>query len=402
MLTRQMCPYNGKLGGVDPKKIAFLDQTLREGEQASGVFFTLEEKKEYIRRVDDLGVQYIEFGTYDFSERVTEELRAMCALNTKAKKRVQVRANSDEVYKAIDAVADMGADYICPMFFFTKGAFDGNGSTDLDWQLKRAADAVSYIKRKGLIAGGGLIDSTRMSREGLSLLTKTVVDAGIDIIGVPDSAGVASPEGMYETISMVREITEPAGVTICGHTHNDFGVALANMLAAVRAGAEMISCTMNGLGDRAGNAALEEVIVALEALYGYDLGIDMKKLIPLSKYTEEISGRKMPGWKPITGKFVYCDEREPHVLASARTPFAYSGILPEELGTKRSVLFGRHTRPAIISLVAREAGRVIEEKYYDEIQRRLYDLNAAAKGTVLDENDFWTVVDAVTAEGEGK
>ncbi|MBQ8089578.1 MAG: hypothetical protein IJ233_02465, partial [Pyramidobacter sp.] len=167
--------------------------------------------------------------------------------------------------------------------------------------------------------------------------------------------------------------------------------------AGVKNGARQIECTVNGLGERAGNASLIETVLCLEGLYGIETGIDLSQMTELSRFVERISGIRVPDNAPFVGRYVFSDSLAAHILASSRDPFAAQGILPEAIGGKRLAFFGRNMNNAVIEMVAARARRIVDPKLYGEIYREVCARTAGKKGAVMLEPDFWKTVEAVAA-----
>src|SRR5574337_754374 len=257
-----------------PMKIFIDDTTLRDGEQAAGVAFTLEEKLRIARMLDDLGVDQIEAGTPAMGGEEQEAVRAIAASGFKAQVLAWCRATKADIDAALD----------CRV----KGVNTSLPVSDIQIQLKLRKDrawvltqlqwALAYAKGHGLYVSVGAEDASRAEPEFLIQYGKTAASHGADRLRYCDTVGILDP---FSTQEAVRRLREQVPIPLEIHTHNDFGLATANALAAVTGGATYVHTTVNGLGERAGNAALEEVVMALTHLYGIALPINRKALLAL-------------------------------------------------------------------------------------------------------------------------
>ena len=389
-MERHVSPLNTDLG--NPKGLIFCDLTLREGEQTPGVTFTLEEKLELIRRLDEFGVDQIQIGHPKFDERILELCAKICAVPTKCKKEIMSHGGWDQCIPAIDRLMECKPDVVHSYFPITPYVLDNWNAGSADWVRDRIRRITEHIKKYDKIASISFLDSTRADPDLLVSFAKTACEAGADRIRIPDTVGVATPEAMYEMVSRVVEAVEPYHTIVGIHTHNDFGLALANTMAGIRAGARMIDASVNGLGDRAGNVCITELAVALEALYGVETGLRIDQTMELAKYGEKISGIKLPPNEPLVGENVFSDQSELHFLAQAQRKFAFQGVLPEEFGAHRSFLYGKLTSDRVIAVTAEKAGIPIDPAFYPAIRNALYEAAESRKGWAIHEADFWKIV----------
>lgn len=389
-MERCVSPLNGDLG--NPSDLIFCDLTLREGEQTPGVTFTYEEKVELIRRLDQFGVQQIQIGHPKFDERLLEMCANICSIQTNCKKEIMSHGGWDQCIPAIDRLMECNPDVVHSYFPTTPYVLDNWNDGSPAWICSRIREITAHIKKYGKIASISLLDSTRTDPVQLVSFARSAAEAGADRVRVPDTVGVATPEAMYEIVSRVVDAVSPYGTIVGVHTHNDFGLALANTLAGIRAGAKMVDASVNGLGDRAGNVSITELAVTIEALYDVPSGLHIEQTMELSKYGELISGIKLPPNKPLVGENVFSDQSELHFLAQAQRRFAFQGILPESFGAHRSFLYGKLTSDKIIALTAQRAGIDIPLELYPAIRDALYEAAESQKGRAIHESDFWSIV----------
>jgi len=393
-MESHVSPFNKPLSRTKP--LLFCDVTLREGEQTPGVTFTLEEKLALARELDKIGINQIQIAHPKFNQRSLDVCKAVCAMPRKNFK-TEIMSNGmwERTFEAIDKLDD----YCCPDIIHSY--FLASPYQYADWtsksktaMLDRIEKVVAHIKSKGKICNISLLDSTRTDDvEFLKAQVRTAVDAGANRVRLPDTVGTCDPDGYYKVVSLAVEIAEPKGVLVGIHTHNDFGLALANTLAGIRAGADLVDTTVNGLGDRAGNVDLIELVVLLEGFYGFKTGIDVSKLKALSEFAEQIAGKKVHTAKPLTGEHVFSDESELHNLCMRDNPFAYQGILPAAFGASRKTIFGKLTSEKVIDMVCERAGKTIDRALYPKIMDELYELSDTQKGLVIDEKMFWEIAE---------
>jgi len=332
------------------------DSTLREGEQTPGVIFSIEDKLKIAKKLDEVGIQQIEAGFPAASEKQRKCIESLVDLNLDAQLSAFARAKKED----IDAVADVGADGIVVSLsispYHRKYKFGGMSK---ETYLEKLADMISYAESFGLFIIYSAEDTTRESDLNfLKKAYKTAEEAGADRARVVDTLGCASPNGMA---FLVKEIGNVIDIPIEVHCHNDLGLALANSLAAVEAGASTVSTTVNGIGERAGITVTEEIIPALHIIFGTS-PFEMSQLTSLSKLVEEISGVKMPPHKPLTGENVTAHSSGIHQHGVLVNPSTYEFYPPRLMGQKRKVyideLSGRHG----IMYVAKELGLDISEE----------------------------------------
>lgn len=395
MIRSTTCPWAGTF---PTKEIIYCDLTLREGEQSPGVSYTLEEKLELVRRLDEIGIHQIQLTTPGLNPTVLDICKKICEMDIKAKKEIMTAAQLPTWKEQIDAAAACGPDIIHAGFevsCYNKKEWNEEVKKEL---LERVTEVTQYIKKTGKLVNISFTDATRAEFTYLLECVETAAKAGADRIRIADSFGVATPEAFYEIISNAVRIAEPYSCIIGAHCHNDFGLGLANAISCIKAGARLIDVCANGLGDRAGNACLFELMVTLETLYKKPTGMKVEKVMELAKYVEKISGIAIPPSKPFVGANVFAEEAAAHAIEQFTRPIYGRSIVPEDIGAKLGVIYGKLTDETVIELSAKAAGREVPEKYYPEIMKRLYSAAEAKKGIPLYEDDFWGIVDAVMSE----
>jgi methanogen homocitrate synthase len=333
------------------------DSTLREGEQTPGVIFSVEDKLKIAKKLDEVGIQQIEAGFPAASEKQRKCIKSLVNMNLDAQLSAFARAKKED----IDIVADSGADGIVLSLsispYHRKYKFlDMSQET----YLEKLAKHISYAESYGLFVIYSAEDTTRENDLNfLKKAYKTAEEAGADRARIVDTLGCASPNGMS---FLVKEIEKVIEIPIEVHCHNDLGLALANSLASVEAGASTVSTSVNGLGERAGITVTEEVIPALHIIFGTS-PFEMNQLTSLSKFVEEISGIKMPPQKPLTGKNVTAHSSGIHQHGVLVNPSTYEFYPPRLVGQRRKVyideLGGRH---GIMYVAKNELGLEISEE----------------------------------------
>jgi methanogen homocitrate synthase len=253
--------------------------------------------------------------------------------------------------------------------------------------LKKTGDLVQYAKDHGLKTSFSTEDTTRTDLGFLKKIYKTAEQHGADRIGITDTVGCISPEGMRY---LAKEIRDSIDTPFSIHLHNDFGLVLANALVGVQCGASAVTTTVNGIGERAGNLPLEEFVVAMKVLYNYDLGIDFSKLKGLSDLVAKISKIKIPKYKPLVGTNAFSHESGIHVAATLTCPQTYEAIPPEFVGGRRNLVLGKHSGKAVVRDRLEEKGISASEEEICNILREI-KIIGEEKGRVSSKK-FWEVV----------
>ena len=389
-------PYNQFGQGTGwPKEVILCDVTMRDGEQTPGVAFSLEEKIELARRLDQIGIPQVQVGLPGRSKAAREEAQRICRVELASQKELMTRGTyedwRDDVLTAIDCGADILHSYF-PMSAYLRGMYTPLSEPEI---VRRAGEVIDFMKEKGArVINISLLDATRTKEEFLLQMVKTAAEAGAHRIRLADTVGTASPEGIFYLVQKVREtlvsLKNPPLIGL--HCHNDFGLALANVFAGVKAGATLIDVSVNGLGERSGNPALAEVVLGLEVLYGVKTNLRFEQLGALSRYVEKISGIPLPRNKPLVGEYVFADESDAHIAAQLKEPFAFQGIRPEALGNKRRFILGKHSGKNGLRLKMGELGLRMPEEKYPLILERIREWSERQKGMVPADDDIREIV----------
>lgn len=348
-----------------PDKVEFHDTTLRDGEQSPGVVFTAADKIAIARMLDAAGVQYIEAGFPAVSDADRTALTAITGAGLKAKITCLCRAMRKDIDLAV-ACGVWGVIIEVPVSYARlKYQFGWDEQT----VIEKALDVAAYAKEKGLHTYLFMIDSTRADINFLRrLLTTVVPKAQVDFVSVVDTSGCINPRGFAY---LVRNIRGWVDVPIEVHCHNDFGLGVGNSVAAVEVGARSVSGTLNGLGQRAGNTPLEEIALALHALYGLDTGINFNSLYQAAVMVREKSGWSFPPNKPVVGKNLFTWEAGIPVAAILKNPYTVEPILPEMLGRTHEIVLGKKSGRANIQFKLNAIGLAVPEEQIDILLQKV-------------------------------
>lgn len=374
-----------------PETVRLFDTTLRDGEQTPGVALTVDEKIRIAKKLDKLGVNTIEAGFPVASEGEKEATREIIKLGLNA----QICGLARPLKKDLDAAIDSDVDYI--------HTFIGTSPLHREFKLKmsktdilnKSVEAVQYIKNHGIIAEYSAEDATRTEFDYLKEIYLAVEDAGADYINVPDTVGVMIPASMKYLISELEKIIK---VPISVHCHNDFGLAVANSLSAVEAGAQQIHVTINGLGERAGNASLEEVLMALIARYGIKMDMKTELLVDTSELVSRITGVKMPPNKAIVGENAFAHEAGIHVHGVLRKAETYEPITPEIVGHTRRIILGKHTGANAIKSKLDEYGIELDNEQFNRVFNQVKKLGD--KGKCITDADLKSMAETILGKAK--
>lgn len=365
-----------------PDTVQFHDATLRDGEQTPGVVFSKEKKVEIAKLLDDLGVDRIEAGMPTVSAEDFEATKEIVALNLKAKIMLFSRAMEVDIDKAVEAKVDglileVPSGYPRVINQFPQWTF-----ADV---IKNSVNAIKYAKSKGLFITFFPYDTTRAKLDFLeALYTAVVKEAKADSVAVIDTIGCALPQSMYYLVKKVRSwVNVPVEV----HTHNDFGMGIATTLAAVQAGAQVVHGCVTGLGERTGNAALEQIAVSLKALLGMDIRLDLKKLYPVCKRVSELSSVPIPINCPITGDVAFSREIGLGAKLFKTSPTTLFPVNPAMLDRSPRIVLGKKSGKDSVKIKLDEYNL----QYDDDLVAKLVgEVKTAgiSKGSYLTDDEF--------------
>ena len=315
------------------------DTTLRDGEQTAGVVFTGEEKLAIAHALDDAGVPEIEGCAAAWGESAHDLIPTL----TQPGRPATAEHGQGVESHPLRAAAHCAADLVHLAVPVSDQQIERKLARDRGWVLGMVHRCVSAARDAGLTPSVGLEDASRADRGFLAQVVQTAQAAGAVRVRYADTLGILEPFGTFDRISELRRCTD---LDIEIHAHDDLGLATANTLAAFRAGATHASTTVNGLGERAGNAALEEIVMGLRHLHGLECGVDSRALPALSERVAAAAGRPVPAGKCIVGAAVFSHESGIHVDGLLKDRRNYESIDPAELGRSHRIVLGKHSGSA--------------------------------------------------------
>jgi isopropylmalate/citramalate/homocitrate synthase-like protein len=369
--------------------IRIFDTTLRDGEQTPGVSLSIEEKLEIARQLDVLGVDAIEAGSPMSSEGEMAAVKEIAKAGLKAEICALARTIREDIDAAIQCDVDAVHTFISASDVQIKHALNMTH----EQVIQAAIEAVQYIKDHGFICEFSPMDATRANLDFLKRLCRAAEDAGADRINIPDTVGVMFPTAMKKLIAEIKDLVH---VPISVHCHDDFGMAVANSLAAVEAGATQVHVTVNGIGERAGNASLEEVVMSLQALYKYETRINTRLLYSTSKLVSRLTGIPIPPNKAIVGENAFSHKSGVHTRGVVVEPQTFEPINPELVGQKRRLEAGKLAGKHGIKAQLEESGIYPDKEQLKTIVKRVKELGD--KGKVVTDADLLAIARAVMGE----
>jgi 2-isopropylmalate synthase len=383
----------------DPNRVLIFDTTLRDGEQSPGCSMTQPEKLRMARALAELGVDIIEAGfpiasrgDWEAVHEIAKEVRGPVIAGL-------ARCNREDIDKAWSAVRVAERPRI--------HVFLATSAIHREHKLGMAKEEIIHTAVEGVRYARSLCediefspeDASRTEPEFLREVVEAVIEAGATTINVPDTVGYTVPEEFYEVFAYLkRHVRGAENVTFSVHCHNDLGLAVANSLAAIRGGARQVECTINGIGERAGNASLEELTMALQVrsgLYGLHTGIDGKRLFPTSRLLSSITGMPIPRNKAIVGENAFAHESGIHQHGMLKHHSTYEIMRPHDVGMSRTnLVLGKHSGRAALRERIKELGFELSDT---ELTRVFNDFKALAdKKKELFDGD----IEALVLKGE--
>lgn len=377
-----------------PPKIA--DCTLRDGEQQPGVVFSRQDKVALAVMLDAAGIADLEAGTPATSDEDRLALEEIASLNLRAEVSALARATNADV----DLVAACGADSVRISLPISSWQRDAKLKLNDEEYLTRALSICSHAKSHGLRVVFSPYDTTRADVRFLDRVLRALATEGLaDRVRLVDTVGAATPQSVAYLVGVMLEAT--GGLPIEVHCHDDLGLATANTVAGALAGASYLSVTVNGIGERSGNAPLEEVVVALGIGYGIDMGIRLDHLSALSAEVVSRSGVALQAHKAVVGSNCFTHETGTVVAGLLSNPFSAEAYRPEAVGQKRRIVLGKKSGAASIEHVARDLGLEIEPERLPLVLRAVKSRSIQQKGSV-EADAFREIVREVAAQARNK
>jgi homocitrate synthase NifV len=359
------------------KGISIMDTTLRDGEQTPSVVFSPEERVEIAKMLGEIGVEQIEAGIPAVSHEDVETIKRIVELGLKPQILCWCRASKGDV----DAAAKTGAAAVAISLPTSDLHVSLKLKNGREGVLAMLAETVQYAKQHGFYVCFNAEDGTRSDPAFLAEYVRTGKEAGADRFRLCDTVGALLPRTTRYLVALLKEKT---ALPIEMHCHNDYGLAVANTLAAIDAGAEWASTTVNGIGERAGNASLAETLLALRNFYGVTK-YNTKVLKPLASFVEKASNIRVPITAPVIGANAFTHESGIHVQGVLANPATYETFAPELVGNARRIAIGKHSGKHGIMHKARELGIELDAKSIEMLREKIRTLARKKKDSLSDE-----------------
>jgi homocitrate synthase NifV len=360
------------------RQVKLDDTTLRDGEQTAGVVFTNAEKVQIARYLDEIGVHQIEAGIPVMGGDEREVIEEIAHLGLKASILGWNRANIADIQTSIDC----GVDAVAISLATSDIHIETKLMKDRDWVIDSIKKATAFAKAAGMYVSVNAEDASRTELGFLLEYAAAAKAEGADRLRFCDTIGIMEPLTTYK---VVKELVEHTGLEVEMHTHNDFGMATANALAGIHGGATWVNVTLGGLGERAGNAALEQVVMALKYIEGLDIEIETERFREIVDYTMVAAGRTIPAWKPVVGSNMFAHESGIHADGVAKNPKTYEIFTPEEVGLERQIVVGKHSGSRTVEMKFAEYGIEITREEANDILPAIRHLNVEKHRPLFDK-----------------
>lgn len=378
-------PYNAianeGLKGKLPKKVQIHDVTLRDGEQTPGIVFNKEDKVNISRALSDMGVHRIEVGMPVISKEEKDAIKTITSEGLDAK----IFTLSRLIKNDIDQSVDSGVDGVV-----LETPLGTPKRKQLGWSVEKAMDLtlemIDYAKSHGLFVSSFGVDTTRTEEDIYMNYIRAVTETKADSITIVDTFGCITYEGMSYLAEKVSRLT---GKPLEVHTHNDFGLSVASSFAAVAKGASTVHVAVNGIGERTGNAPLDEITTGLKYLYGIDTGVKLSEMYRLSRMVEERSNFMLPSNKPFVGTRAFARESGISVAGWAKFNLGSEPVLPEVVGNRHEVVVGKKSGKGSIEYKLKELGMwndSINEEQLEKLMMMVKDRAQKTKREVSEED----------------
>ena len=362
---------------IDPMDIKIDDTTLRDGEQTAGVVFANDEKIHIAKMLDKVGVHQIESGIPAMGGDEKDAIKKIAGLGLNC----SVLAWNRPVKSDIEASVECGVDAVALSISSSDIHIEHKLRKSREWVLETMKSGVDFAKSHNLYVSVNAEDASRSDMEFLLKFARTARDAGADRLRYCDTLGILDP---FETFMRVKNIIDIIGIDLEMHTHNDFGMAIANAIAGIKAGAIYVNTTVNGLGERAGNAAFEEFVMALKYVEGVDMGFNTTLFRNLSEYVARASNRVLPTWKPIVGGNLFVHEIESKVSGIMADPLTYELFKETDVGLKREYVLGKYSGVNTTMYKLETLGYKISREEASELAEIIRNKTVASKRALFD------------------
>jgi len=384
-------PFESDLGKL-PIKLD--DTTLRDGEQTAGVVFANREKVRIAKLLDEIGVHQIEAGIAAMGGDERDTIEEIAHLGLKASILGWNRANVSEIEMSIDA----GVDAVAISLATSDIHIETKLHKDRKWVLDTVREAVAFAKSHDVYVSVNAEDASRTSMGFLKEYARAAEAEGADRIRFCDTIGIMEPFRIYKVI---KELKECCGLDVEMHTHNDFGMAVANAIAGIHAGANWVNVTVAGLGERAGNAALEEVVMALKYTEKIELDVDTTRFREIGEYVMGAAGRRIPVWKSVIGTNMFAHESGIHADGVIKNPKTYEIFGPDEVGLERQIVVGKHSGSRSIEMKFAEYGIELTKEQATEMLPMVRDMAVELKRSLFDKELLYIYNDWVEQQQKG-
>jgi homocitrate synthase NifV len=373
--------------------VKVVDTTLRDGEQTAGVVFSNAEKIRIAQYLDQIGIDQIEAGIPVMGGFEKDCIREIVRMGLKASIMAWNRAVISDIKESLEC----GVDAVAISISTSDIHIQHKLQTTREDVLRRMSDAVKFAKDKNLYVSVNAEDASRSDLEYLTEFALIAKHAGANRLRFCDTVGTLDP---LTTFRYIKTLHDSVGLDIEMHTHNDFGMATANSLAGIYAGANHVGVTVNGLGERAGNSCLQEVIMGMKHLLKIKVNYDTTLFREVAQYVAGASGRALSVNKPIVGSNIFAHESGIHGDGVLKNPLTYEAFLPEEVGLERQMVIGKHSGSASIRAKFREYGIAITNADSEEILANCRQMAIDKKRSLFDK-EIVCIYEDIMREREG-